>query len=353
MTGTSHTFDYTYDVDGQLVEVHRDGALVEQYGYDNDANRTSTLATSATYDHQDRLIQQGGVSYTFDADGYLTTRGSDAFTYSAQGELLSATVGGQTITYHYDGMGRRIGRTDEVGTVQYLYGIPENPFQVTASWDVSDTLTTYFYDTAGNLFSFERGGQRYYVAADQLGTPKAVSDAAGSIIKIAEYDAWGVKISDTNPEFDLPIGFAGGIASHATGLVRFGFRDFEPGTGRWAAKDPILFDGGQFNLLGYVGNDPVNRTDPFGLHMVCDQPHGCYYHTSCINSHEHPNRDAAEGRPCFNFDPPINIPPELCEWGGKAVCIFICGMAPGDETSCSKDCEELVELHCPKKKECK
>jgi RHS repeat-associated protein len=265
VSGVTSSYDYSYDLDGQLSEVHRDGVLVEQYAYDNNANRTSTLSTSATYDEQDRMIQQGGLSYTFDADGFLTQRGSDTFQYSARGELLSATVGGQTIAYQYDGISRRVGRTDTQGTYQYLYGNPGSPFQVTATRDTSGVLTNYFYDTAGNLFSFERGGQVYYVATDQLGTPKAVTDATGAVVKTVEYDAWGVKISDSNPTFDLPIGFAGGIEDSVTGLVRFGFRDYEPGTGRWVAKDPILFRGRQGNLYTYAGNSPIHLKDSNGL----------------------------------------------------------------------------------------
>jgi len=41
-------------------------------------------------------------------------------------------------------------------------------------------------------------------------------------------------------------------ARAATGLVRFGFRDYEPGAGRWAAKDPIFFGGKQANLYVYA-----------------------------------------------------------------------------------------------------
>jgi RHS repeat-associated protein len=264
VSGIAHTFDYTYDLDGQLFEIRNDNVLVEQYSYDNNANRTSTLTASATYDDQDRLIQQGGAVYTFDDDGYLTQRGTDTFTYSARGELLSSTVGGQTVSYQYDGIGRRIGKTDAAGTVQYLYGNPGNLFQMTASRDDAGILTTYIYDTAGNLYALERNGVRYYIATDQLGTPKVVTDAAGSGLKVVEYDAWGVKTSDSNPSFDLPVGFAGGIPESAAGLVRFGFRDYEPGTGRWAAKDPILFRGGQANLATYVRNDPVNLVDPDG-----------------------------------------------------------------------------------------
>jgi hypothetical protein len=47
-------------------------------------------------------------------------------------------------------------------------------------------------------------------------------------------------------------------------LVRFGARDYDAQVGRWTARDPILFRGGQANLFVYVGNDPVNFIDPEG-----------------------------------------------------------------------------------------
>jgi RHS repeat-associated protein len=52
---------------------------------------------------------------------------------------------------------------------------------------------------------------------------------------------------DSNPGFQ-PFGFAGGLYDRDTGLVRFGARDYDAETGRWTARDPILFAGGQGNL---------------------------------------------------------------------------------------------------------
>ncbi len=82
-----------------------------------------------------------------------------------------------------------------------------------------------------------------------------------------DYDEWGNVTVDTNPNFQ-PFGFAGGLYDGETGLVRFGARDYDPEIGRWTAKDPILFEGGQANLYVYVGNDPVNRIDPEGLETL-------------------------------------------------------------------------------------
>ncbi len=50
-----------------------------------------------------------------------------------------------------------------------------------------------------------------------------------------------------------------------TKLIHFGFREYDPFIGRWTAKDPILFAGGDTNLYGYVLGDPVGGIDIDGL----------------------------------------------------------------------------------------
>lgn len=48
--------------------------------------------------------------------------------------------------------------------------------------------------------------------------------------------------------------------------------------GRWLSKDPILLEGGDTNLFGYVWNDPINFIDPEGkfalapLLFICSAP---------------------------------------------------------------------------------
>jgi RHS repeat-associated protein len=265
--------DYGYDDEGRLVSVKRDGVQTESYAYDADGNRVSrTLGAGApetlTYDAQGRLAIRGGVAYAFDDDGFLTSRGGDHFTYSARGELLSATVGAQTVTYAYDGLGRRVSRTGPDDTTRYLYGEPGDSFRVTAVRDAGGVLTTYDYDEDGFIYSFLRGGTRYYVGTDGVGTPKAVVDGTGAVVKALAFDSFGNPVSDSAPGFALPFGFAGGLSDPVTGLVRFGMRDYEPASGRWTARDPALLGGGQPNLYAYAGSSPVSQRDPTGLFCV-------------------------------------------------------------------------------------
>lgn len=109
------------------------------------------------------------------------------------------------------------------------------------------------------------GGSTYYPTCDQLGSLRIVADASGNVVKRIDYDSFGNIIDDTNPSFAVPFGFAGGLHDRDTGLVRFGYRDYDPDTGRWTAKDPIGFAGGDTDLYGYVLNNPVNYIDPIGL----------------------------------------------------------------------------------------
>jgi RHS repeat-associated protein len=48
------------------------------------------------------------------------------------------------------------------------------------------------------------------------------------------------------------------------GLPYYGYRYYDPATGRWPSRDPIEEKGG-VNLYGFVGNNGVNRWDLLGL----------------------------------------------------------------------------------------
>lgn len=268
---------YEYDADGQLLLMSRNGpggeSFREAYTYDRNKNRLSRETSvdgrvENAYGANDQLRQVGNTAYTFDADGFLLQRGDDRFHYGTMGELLSATVTGVTYSYEYDALGRRTAREGGGGAVKYYYGHPGALQMVTTTIDAQHTATNYYYNDEGLLIGLERGGNRYYVVTDGVGTPQRVLDASGNVVKKLSYDSYGVLLSDSNPDFELLIGFAGGMEDRATGLVRFGARDYDPAAGRWTARDPVLLESGQANLYAYVNNNPVELRDPCGLFCI-------------------------------------------------------------------------------------
>ena len=100
-----------------------------------------------------------------------------------------------------------------------------------------------------------------------------VSSVDGSIAQRIDYDEFGQVLSNSNPGFQ-PFGFAGGILDPDTKLIHFGARDYDPETGRWTSKDPILFAGGQANLYTYTFSDPINFNDPSGKFGVAGASYG-------------------------------------------------------------------------------
>jgi len=116
-----------------------------------------------------------------------------------------------------------------------------------------------------------RGGVAFRIVSDHRGSPRLVINATtGAIVQRMDYDGFGNVRQDTNPGFQ-PFGFAGGLYDRDTKLVRFGARDYDPETGRWTAKDPILFVGGDVNLYAYAAGDPVNFIDPNGQYLGFDR----------------------------------------------------------------------------------
>ena len=274
--GATNTYAYTYDQAGRLTAVTLNGAGTPSvtYSYDSNSNRTSAnfngTPINGTYDAQDRLTQYGVTSYTYTANGELQSKTEAAattqYSYDVLGNLTHVTLPNATqIDYVIDGQNRRIGKkVNGTLTQGFLY---DGQLRIVAELDGSNNVVRRFvYGSRSNIPDYMiKGGVTYRIISDTLGSPRLVVDInTGTVAQEIDYDDFGVVMNDTNPGFQ-PFGIAGGVYDKDTGLVRFGARDYDAQTGRWTAKDPILFDGGDTNLYGYVLNDPVNFTDRTGL----------------------------------------------------------------------------------------
>jgi RHS repeat-associated protein len=274
--GTAKTWGYTYDTSGRLETVTLNGAAHASYGYDANGNRTSQteggVVTSATHDAQDRLLTHGTASYTWGPRGDLQTKtvGTDVtgYTYDTAGNLTAVSLpNGTQVAYVIDAAYRRVGKRVNGSLVQgFLY---DGQLRVVAELDGTGAVVSRFvYGTRGHSPDYMvKGGVTYRFVTDHLGSPWLVVDTAnGNVAQALEYDAWGNVLVDSNPGFQ-PFGFAGGLYDRETKLTRFGARDYDAETGRWTAKDPVRFRGGDTNLYAYVANQPHRFVDPSGLFL--------------------------------------------------------------------------------------
>ena len=272
--------DYTYDNLGRVTEVTRNG-VVTDYAYDTNGNRTSVTVdgaqtVAATYDEQDRILTSGTATYDKVETGDLLRKTDGAnsleLTYDELGNLMKASVAtgskNTVVDYVVDGMGRRIARRlNNTFDRAFLYRDQLRPVAEITS---DGTFSHFVYaesDSAPDMIL--RAGVPFRVIKDHIGSVRLVVNATtGVVAQKLDYDEFGVVLGDTNPGFQ-PFGFAGGLYDAATGLVRFGARDYDAETGRWAAKDPSGFAGG-VNMYAYCASDPINRVDPTGLRPLWD-----------------------------------------------------------------------------------
>lgn len=267
---------YTYDAVGRLETVTR-GNDVTSYEYDRNGNRTAILlngdqTASADYDAQDRILSHGAFTFEQTEHGDLLRRSSTSgaleLSYDGLGNLITANVTStktsKVVDYTIDGFGRRVGK--QVGGTfarAWLYRDQLRPIAEITDVGVFSHFV-YTSDTAGAPDFMLRAGVPFRFVKDHLGSVRLVVNATtGVVAQRLDYDEFGNVTQDTLPGFQ-PFAFAGGLYDADTGLVRFGARDYDAQTGRWAAKDPIGFDGRDTNLYAYAKSDPINNTDPTG-----------------------------------------------------------------------------------------
>jgi RHS repeat-associated protein len=103
------------------------------------------------------------------------------------------------------------------------------------------------------------------VAYDGNGNVSALVNAAnGATVANYEYGPFGEVIRATGPMAKLnPFRFSTKYQDDETDFLYYGYRYYNPSTGRWLSRDPIEEKGGK-NLYGFVSNDPVDKADARG-----------------------------------------------------------------------------------------
>ena len=251
---------WTYDNTDQLTADKRAGTSAYDwaYTYDGAGNRLTRLIGTAlstwTYDAANQLTAIVGpgtpASYTYDGSGNLFQHlvPGKATTYSWDGEnrlLGVAFPNGVVDTFTYNGVGQRVGKTDQPGTLKYVWDGQNVLIETDASATIEavHTLEPALY---GNQVSQRRSGATSYYHFDALGSTLQLTDASATVTDSYLYRAFGDLVTSsgttTNPyQYVGRLGYAydTDLKGHTVRARHYG-----PGMGRWLSRDPIGFAGG-------------------------------------------------------------------------------------------------------------
>ena len=230
-------------------------------------------------------------TFVHDADGNLTQDGRWAYTWDGENRLMAmealSTVPSAAklrLEFEYDWRGRRIGKTvkawsgtsyTNVCVLKFLY----DGWNLAAELDANNAVVrSYIWGTdlsgsdqgaggVGGLLAVNVATNGvHFPAYDGNGNIAGlVSAASGAITARFEYGPFAepIRVSGLVAKV-MPLRFSTKYLDEETGLYYYGYRYYDPSTGRWVSRDPIGERGG-LNLYGFVGNNPTSRVDVYGL----------------------------------------------------------------------------------------
>jgi RHS repeat-associated protein len=248
--GTTVLGDLTYEYDMSGKRVNVGGTFAR-------TNLPSATA-SLNYNDANQLTQKDTTLYTYDANGNLTFDGSNTYTWDARNQLASIS-GSQTASFQYDAFGRRINKTINSVSTSYLYDGPSVVQELSGATPFANLLAG---DT-DTVFSRSEAGGTFVPFTDGLGSIIGLSDSTGTLQTQYTYDPYGAT-TFTGPAASNSNQYTG-RENDGTGLYYYRARYYSPTLQRFIGEDPLGFAGGNINLYSYVGDDPINYKDPFGL----------------------------------------------------------------------------------------
>lgn len=246
----------------------------------SDGHGASPVNTASTFDAADRLQGDGQFTYAYDLEGRLTAMqeiGSSLvtrFDYNALGQLvryrqIDESGPPQTLTdarYAYDALGRRVQKRVNDVYVRYAYDGPNIVQEIDACGVVTRVFTNGLSVDEPLAVKETSAMEKLYYHSDAQGNVIALTNSAGAVVQNYRYDAFG-EVLFSRTAAAQPFGFTGREWDRESGLHYLRNRYYDPRIGRFLTQDPIGLLGGDANLYAYVGGNPVNRTDPYGLQL--------------------------------------------------------------------------------------
>ena len=233
------------NVSDGLFVWHPAAAGTTAYGTANNLNQYPTVA---------------GVTQSYNTNGCLTGDGTWTFGYDTENHMLTAAMTGTSASYVYDPMHRQAQKVVGSAKTRYIY----SGWQRIADYDgVANTLQNRYVhgtDLDEPIIQVSSAGTLTFFHQERQGSVVALTSSTGVVSNRYSYSPFGESAVMTGITF----GYQGQRFDAETGLYYHKARHYSPKLGRFLQPDSIGYRGG-FNLYTYVLNDPLTRTDPYGL----------------------------------------------------------------------------------------
>ncbi|MBK1884429.1 RHS repeat-associated core domain-containing protein [Luteolibacter pohnpeiensis] len=293
-TGTP-SWDWGYNAKGEVVKADSSVPANDRcYEFDGIGNRLKsanslTLPSSNNYtvNALNQYTAIGTLSPSYDDDGNaedypvpFATSSNASLTWDAENRLKTADGGTSSVTtfYSYDAQGRMIGHFNALagGWTYYVY----DGWNRIAEYNNSGAIAkTYAWGTdmsgslqgaggVGGLLAVchedEASDPVFYPTYDGNGNVSEYLNSSGTVEAHFEYDPFGNTVVNTDTAGKYRYRFSTKPQDSITGLYYYGYRWYDPVTGRWPSRDPIKESGG-FNMYVMINNQPISQIDRLGL----------------------------------------------------------------------------------------
>jgi RHS repeat-associated protein len=295
-TAFASTRDITwgYNAKGEVVKADSSiSGLDRSYQYDGIGNRlksADSLTLPSANNYTPNILNQyaaiNSLTPVHDDDGNMTSgplptslSANSTLIWDGENRLIEAQVNsGNTVNYLYDAQSRRIAETVSSATTVYIYD-DWNPIAEysttyaltkTYTWGIDLSGSMQGAGGVGGLLAVTDSSGTYYLTYDGNGNVSEYLDSTGNTVAHYEYDPFGKTIVATGSKAnDFSHRFSTKALDQTTGLNYYGYRFYDPETGRWPSRDPIEERGG-VNLNGFVGNNSISWVDCLGLIPIDD-----------------------------------------------------------------------------------